>query len=149
MGDKVVRFRFLLGLVVRFTIWGAVLGTLEGLAFSIFYVSAYYGILGIFFHMLIGLVLGIINGLSLGILTFNFSVNPQARFRRALLITSVVLTFVSSILLYSLLYYPLARSLEGNFNLGGTIVFSILPAIIATIIAAYVSQRISLPAKGT
>lgn len=131
---KVIKSKFPRRIVQRFILWGLLLGTIESILFYYFYSLAYYGILGILLNAIVGGILGLLNGL---ILALNSSAKNTTENRKAILTFSIVLTFLFGIFLYSLIYYPLAQTLEGNFNLTGTILLSIFPTIIATIIAGY------------
>ncbi len=91
------------------------------------------------FGMLGGIVLGIINGVTLSFLTFKHynSTNSETQYRRSMLITSIIITFVGGFIIYYNVLYPFARTLLG------TVYLTLPAAIIATLAAGYASQRIS------
>lgn len=122
----------------RFTIWGTLLGTLAGLLLFYFYSLAYYGIYGIIFHTLSGTVLGAINAVVFAVANYDASPDSQSKRRRITLLACGITSFISGIILYSLIYYPLARTL------GSTLIISLLPTTVATLIAVYASQRTTL-----
>jgi hypothetical protein len=106
-------------LILSFIILGTLLGTLVGIL--LFYITslAYYGILGILFHALAGAILGMVNGLTLGFINLYISVqNPKQRCW-VMLVSCGILSFISGTILYTLIYYPLTRSMGFALIIGG------------------------------
>ena len=129
-----------LKVVTRFTLWGTLLGTLAGVLLFYFYSLAYYGIYGIVLHALSGAMLGAINAVVFAVINYYASIENQVKRHRITLIACGITSFISGLILYSLIYYPLARSI------GSALIISLLPTTIATLVAVYASRRTALAA---
>jgi len=97
-------------------------------------------IMGGVFGIPTGAVVGVLNGLLLGIVTraFFYPLRDVRTYRRVIAVTSAVCTTIASWLSFfaiMLLYVN-----EAKANLGGLAIFVVIPALIAGIAAAFISQ---------
>jgi eukaryotic-like serine/threonine-protein kinase len=122
--------------VIRFTMNGLVCGSLFGALYgSVIPVAG--TIMGGFIGLFFGGVLGVINGLSFSLLTSVFfsPMGSTQFYRRAIAISSCIVTFASVIFISKL--YPSSDGVSAILD-------SIIPGIIATLAAGFTSQRLAL-----
>lgn len=120
-------------LIARCSLWGGIIGFLVGIPY--FFVLWAYGILGLFVNAIVGWILGILNGLTLGLL-YKFTKNNIPARSVSFTISALVI-FIASFIIYSFIYSPLVR-----YSPNPTLVVILLsPLPIATITAGFFSQR--------
>lgn len=92
--------------VARATIWGGIVGAFSSvpLVYTFLWI---YGHLGFLIAVLHGTFIGLINGITLGRLTFYQPAENQQVHRRRMLLTSVALSIIGTILFFAPLTYPL------------------------------------------
>jgi hypothetical protein len=98
--------------VGRYIVWGAFLGTIEGIVLYFLYILSFFWIFGIVYFGIAGAILGMINGSILGFASQHPSTHNRLR-RRLIVLSSSVAIFFSSILLYVLPWYIISKRTRG------------------------------------
>ena len=115
--------------------WGAAIGFILGIIYFAYPGLWAYGIFGFFINLIVGWILGILNGFVLGLLYIAGGNSEPTK--TALYSSSILVTFVGGFIMYFYVFFPLTH------DTGRTIVISLIAVIIATFIAARLSQRVS------
>jgi hypothetical protein len=116
----------------RSSVWGAGIGFFLGIIYFLFYGLWAYGIWGLGINLIVGWVLGLLNGFMLGFLYSMAGNTKPARLNS--FICSILVTFIASFIMYFLVFSPLGRE--------RTIIVIFPLVIITTLIAAFLSQRV-------
>lgn len=112
--------------------WGAALGILYYLIifqFSISIFILYFGVLG----AILGVLFGGFNGIVLSLMTYKY------HHKVAFLLVSIITTFISSLLVFYLIFSLYAVSQQPGQN----IFWILLASTLATVAAGYMSQSIA------
>lgn len=118
--------------------WGVGLGVVFGFLYNaIVFSLATFGIFGIFYGFIGGLILGLLNGVVLGRKTRKdfYPLKDRWLYRDVMVRTACIQTFIVSLIIYFVLLLPFAGF--------GAIVFAIPACIIATLCAAYASKKLA------
>ncbi|MFN8448695.1 MAG: hypothetical protein U0521_08930 [Anaerolineae bacterium] len=133
--------RHLAKFALRGLFWGAVAGVLGALPLIFFFVFGSFGLFfAVVFTLIPGALLGMINGITFAILTFYSSVENEVQFHRRMLTTSMLVTLISGLLLYTPILYLLTLNGE-NAVVGATICATPI-AVADTLVAGLASQRV-------
>lgn len=92
--------------VARATIWGVIFGAFSSIPLVYIFLWV-YGYLGFLIAILHGTFIGLINGITLGRLTFYQPADNEKAHRHRMLLTSVAISIIGTFLFFAPLTYPL------------------------------------------
>lgn len=133
MSKRRLYFQF----VAEFIVGGGLLGLGLGILYLFIWILGFYGPFGILFNILVGMVLGLLNGLRLGYLKFYRPISDKTQYQRRMARNAIVVTFVVSLILYTAIVFLAARTIPG------AAFYAFLPTLVATFIAWYASAKTS------
>lgn len=123
-------------------------GGLVGILLGIFYMFLWFfwifGPLSILFNMLVGMIIGTLNGLRLGFLKFYRPISDKIHYKRRMRQNAITITFFGSLIAYIAVFYWALYPSNPNTVVRASLLAASLPTLIATFIARYASAKISL-----
>ncbi len=133
-----MRRRLYFQLIARFVMGGGIIGAILGIPCIAFWLLDSYGLLGLLFNSLIGIILGMLNGIQLGFIKLYIPMRRKSHQQSQLELSALIVTCIVSYILYLLIFTPVTPAIQITF------VSACPPTIIATLIAWYASKKISM-----